>query len=216
MRCTGSPVPTATLLDPGAAAWSAVPAELIDLGGTPLANQPSGFVRSYDPARVGRVKRLEVRTTHADDTILFRLLWADDTRNLEVTDNDTFPDGCGILFPLADGDVPIQEMGGPGKPVNAWFWRADFEDRPRNVVAEGLGTTRATARSLVSARSRWEGGGWQVVLARPLAVPEQLGEAVQLAVGSSTKVGFAVWEGSNGERGGIKAFSREWRRLEIA
>jgi DMSO reductase family type II enzyme heme b subunit len=204
------------LLDPVGAAWSRVPAETIDLSATPLASQPSSFVRSYDPAKVGRVKRVEVQTVHNDSTIFFRLSWQDEQRNLEAAENNQFPDGCGILLPLDGGDPPMQEMGGPGAPVNAWFWRADFGDQARNVVAEGLGTTRATEHSPLRARSAYEDGAWHVVLARRLVVPEQSGEVAPLNPGSATRVGFAVWEGGNGERGGLKAFSREWRELDIA
>jgi steroid C-25 hydroxylase gamma subunit len=203
------------LFDPAAAAWSSVPAETVELSATPLASQPSSFVRSYDPTKIGRVKRVEVQTVHTDSTIYFRLSWQDEHENLDVTDNNQFPDGCGILLPLDGGDPPLQEMGGPGAPVNAWFWRADFGDQARNVIAEGLGTTRSTAHSPLRARSLYEGDVWHVVLARPLSVPEQEGEAVQLAPGSPTRVAFAVWEGGNGERGGLKAFSREWRELDI-
>jgi DMSO reductase family type II enzyme heme b subunit len=48
------------------------------------------------------------------------------------------------------------------------------------------------------------------VIGRPLQVKE---EAVNLAPGQPNVVGFAAWEGGNGERGGVKAFSKEWRDL---
>src|SRR5512140_3145154 len=92
------------LFDPDASAWSNIPAETIDLSATPLASQPSGFVRSYDPAKVGRVKHVEVQAVHNDTAIFFRLSWQDEQKNLEVTDNNQFPDGCGILLPLNGGD----------------------------------------------------------------------------------------------------------------
>src|SRR5512143_3283992 len=126
MHCARVNLADDQFFDPDSPAWSSIPAEAIDLSATPLASQPSSFVRSYDPAKVGRVKHLEVQTVHNDATIFFRLVWLDDQRNLEVTENNQFPDGCGILMPLDGGDPPMQEMGGPGAPVNAWFWRADF------------------------------------------------------------------------------------------
>ncbi len=33
--------------------------------------------------------------------------------------------------------------------------------------------------------------------------------------GQTTKTGFAVWQGSNQERAGIKATTLEWQPLEI-
>ena len=132
-----------------------------------------------------------------------------------MTDSNVFPDGCGILMPLAGGNPSIDEMGSKDAPVNAWFWRADDEDVARNVVAQGLGTTESTERSPIRARAKWGQGAWAVVFARALAVPEQKSETVQLAAGTSVQVAFAVWEGSNGERGGIKSFSKEWRTLTL-
>ncbi len=64
-------------------------------------------------------------------------------------------------------------------------------------------------------QSTWGNGAWAVVFARPLAVPELKDEAVQLAPGKPVKIGFAVWEGSNGERAGVKSFSKEWRELTL-
>ena len=46
-------------------------------------------------------------------------------------------------------------------------------------------------------------------------MPEYKDEAVQLAPGGAVKIGFAVWEGSNGERAGVKSFSKEWRELAL-
>jgi DMSO reductase family type II enzyme heme b subunit len=83
------------------------------------------------------------------------------------------------------------------------------------VVAEGLGTTRATESQPILARSAYAHGVWTVVLARDLAAGAGAGETARLAGGTSVEIGFAVWEGGNGERGGVKSYSREWRRLAI-
>ncbi len=58
-------------------------------------------------------------------------------------------------------------------------------------------------------------GVWRLVIGRPFSVPESAEEAVPLEPGKKVKVGFAVWEGSIGERAGFKAYSQEWRELEI-
>jgi len=100
--------------------------------------------------------------------------------------------------------------------VNAWFWRGDYEDgKAQNTFAKGLGTTEFSKSSPIQAKATWQNGTWAVVFARALAVPEQKDEAVQLAEGSAVKIGFAVWEGSNGERAGVKSFSKEWRDLTL-
>lgn len=215
MKCTKVQASRDALLDPANKAWSRVPGQFIEMGPTPLANQPSEYVKvSRDERQIGKVRSLLVQAAHNGTDIFFRLTWEDANRNVEVTENNQFPDACGILLPLNGGDPPIDEMGSREAPVNAWYWRADF-DKPKNVIAHGLGTTEYTARSPLEARAVWGHGAWAVVLARPLAVPELKDETAQLAGGTTTRVGFAVWEGSNGERAGIKSFSREWLDLVI-
>ena len=216
MECGKKTVSADRLIDPNASAWRGIPGEAIELAATPLASQPSEYIRaSRDAATIGKVRELLVQSVHDGRDIFFRLTWTYESRDHEVTDSNVFPDGCGILMPLADGNPPIDEMGSKDAPVNAWFWRADLEDAARNVVAQGLGTTEATKRSAIRARATWGNGAWAVVFARALAVPEQKGETVQLAPGRSVEVAFAVWEGSNGERAGIKSFSKEWRTLKL-
>jgi steroid C-25 hydroxylase gamma subunit len=204
------------MLDPDAGAWSALPAEAIKLTATPLANQPSEYIKaSRNERAIGKVGTVAVQSAHNGSEVFFRLSWGDPERNTEITDTNVFPDGCGILMPLAGGDPPIDEMGSKDAPVNAWFWRADRHDHAVNVHAAGLGTTTYSEKSYVRARSVWRDGTWSVVFARPLLVRKQKSEAVQLAAGRTVRVGFAIWEGANGERGGLKSFSKEWRDLTL-
>jgi len=216
MQCQKVSLASERLLDPAAGEWSGIASEALKMDATPLANQPSEYIKaSRDEKKIGKVRNLVVQAAHNGSQIFFRLSWEDDSQNNAITDNDTFADGCGILMPLKGGDPPIDEMGSKDFPVNAWFWRADFNDRARNTIAQGLGSTQFTKECPIQVKSLWKPGAWTVVFARALAVPEQKDEAVQLAAGQSVKVGFAVWEGSNAERGGVKSFSKEWRELVL-
>jgi DMSO reductase family type II enzyme heme b subunit len=216
MKCSKVNASAAELLDPGSAAWTGIAGEPLKLDATPLANQPSEYIKaSRDERQIGKVRSLLVQAAHNGSEIFFRLQWEDGEKNVQITDTNIFPDACGILMPLNGGEPPIDEMGSKDAPVNAWYWRADSEDKPYNTVAQGLGSTRFTERCAIRAKSLWGSGAWAVVLARPLAVAAQKEEATQLEVGRTIKVGFAVWEGSNGERAGVKSFSKEWRELTI-
>jgi len=197
-----------TLLNPASPEWEKVPVETINMGGTPLANQPSRYIRTAWADRpIGKVRFLNVRAAHNGKDLLFHLEWRDESCDVDYSGRG-FPDGAGVLFPL-NGDAPLTSMGSEEAPVNAWFWRADQPEAARNVRAQG------TEKSRIAARSEWKDGTWRLVLSRPLAVADQKGEAVQLAAGGSTKVAFAVWEGGSGERAGIKAFSKQWRELTL-
>ncbi|HVN87449.1 MAG TPA: ethylbenzene dehydrogenase-related protein, partial [Candidatus Binatia bacterium] len=204
------------LLDPLSAEWQSIPGEALKMDATPLANQPSEYIKaSRNEKQIGKVKNLLVQSVHNGSDIFFRLTWEDANKSVDITDNNMFPDGCGILMPLNGGDPPIDEMGSKDAPVNAWFWRADFADTPRNTVARGLGSTQFSKKCPIQAKSMWGQGAWAIVFTRALAVPDQKDEPAQLAAGGKVKIGFAVWEGSNGERAGVKSFSKEWRELEL-
>jgi DMSO reductase family type II enzyme heme b subunit len=216
MHCTKVTVSRDRLLDPTATEWSSIAGESLKLDATPLANQPSEYIKaSRDEKQIGKIRSLMVQAVHTGTDILFRLSWEDGNKNVEITDNDVFPDGCGILMPLGPGDPPIDEMGSKDAPVNAWFWRADLKDQPHNTVAKGLGTTVFSKTCPIQTKSLWGNGAWAVVFARALAVPDLKDETTQLAPGATVRVGFAVWEGSNGERAGVKSFSKEWRELTL-
>lgn len=220
MQCKKVTAAREQLLDPGAVEWGSIPAEPLTMTATPLANQPSEYIKaSRDEKQIGKVRNLTVQAAHNGKDILIRLSWEDASENVMITDNNQFPDGCGILMPLASdpqkGDPPIDEMGSKDAPVNAWFWRADLKDVPHNTFARGLGSTQFSKTCPIQTKSAWGPGGWAIVFARALAVPEQKDEMTQLAAGSSVKIGFAVWEGSNGERAGVKSFSKEWRELQL-
>lgn len=217
MECKKVNATREQLLEPLGAPWEGVAGETIKMAATPLANQPSEYIKaSRDETKIGAVRSLMVQSVNNGTDIFFRLSWEDAEKDVEMTDNNRFPDGAGILMPLKAGEPPpIDEMGSRDVPVNAWFWRSDLGDKARNTVANGLGTTRYTERSPIVAHSAYGHGAWAVVFARPLAVPEFKGDATELKAGEAVKVGFAVWEGSNGERAGVKSFSKEWRDLTI-
>jgi DMSO reductase family type II enzyme heme b subunit len=204
-----------SLLDAAAPQWKGASVETVALKGTPLTLQPSAYIKAaWKDREIGKVKSVKVSALHNGEDVFFRLAWADPDDDERIADNDVFPDGAALLFPM-NGDAPLQTMGSKTQPVNAWQWRADFGEHGRNNVAEGLGTTRLSEASHVRCRASWDHGSWQLVITRPLAAPGDPGESVQLRPGSSQKVAIAIWEGANGERGGIKAFSQAWRQLDL-
>jgi DMSO reductase family type II enzyme heme b subunit len=208
-------VPDAALRDPHSSVWSSVQEESLGLTPTPLGLQPSPYIIvSRATMEIGRVKQVRVRSAHNGGTIAFHLGWEDSSRDVKTLDTNVFPDGAGILFPLK-GDAPISTMGDETHPVNAWYWRADRPGQAHNNVAGGLGTTRVTEQKSIAVSAEWGQGRWQVVFSRGLQVPAPEGEAIQFGAGTAVKVAFAVWEGANGERAGIKAFSPEWLSLTL-
>lgn len=205
------------LLDSRNGFWKSNPMLKVETAATPLANQPSPYIKGvYDESKIGAVKELKISTVHNNEDIFFYFEWASPKPNREIGDINVFPDGLGILFPFGDIEkTQIKEMGSKEFPTNSWYWRPDFKEKPKNQVAHGLSTSLYTEKSSVRSHSSWDNKTWCLVISRPLKVSGQGEEAVQLTPGASIGIGFAVWEGSNGERGGVKAFSKEWRELVL-
>lgn len=203
------------LMDPTHAAWGRAAARRVRLIGTPLAMQPTESIRvSWRDRPVGAVDGVSLAALHTGRALALRLEWEDAHEDLEIRENTQFPDAAALLFPSVE-NAPLLTMGAPGMPVTAWYWRADEPDRGRQLVAEGIGSSRTVDREQVRTRGTWKEGRWSVVLSRALEIrsPEPV---VQLRAGTGLPIGVAVWEGSHGERGGIKAFSPGWPRLELA
>ena len=202
------------LIDCNGAHWTEAGKILMELTATPLANQPSPYIKAtYDEKKIGAVKQIKVQSYHNAKQIFFYFEWESPTPNYEIGNIGTFPDGVAILLPFKDYEkTPIKEMGTKDYPTNGWYWRPDFEDKPKNQVAHGLATSLYTETSSIYSHSKWEDGKWRVVIGRNLKVSE---EAVNLEPGLKTMIGFAAWEGQNGERGGVKAFSKEWAEFVL-
>ncbi len=208
--------PVEWLLDPAADPWHKTRAERLAMTGTPLVLQPTAAIRAaWTGKHIGAVEKVEIAALHNGEVLAFRLEWADGSENRDPNDTTAFSDAAAVLFPVVDG-APAISMGGPKLPVNAWYWRGDSDAQGRQVVAEGIGTSRTVDVSLVHTHGVWKDGRWRVVIARALRV-QSSEPVVQLDAGSGAHFAVAVWEGSHRERGGIKAFSgAEWRSLSLA
>lgn len=214
MRVRRVDAPAEELREPGGAGWRRVPGSTVVLSPTPLEMQPSEYVRvSWKGRPYGLASSLNVSAAHNGREIFFRLRWADASKDDLIADINQFADAAAVLFPL-NGDAPLFGMGAPGKPVNAWLWRADWE-RPKNVAAEGMGSTERRDDAALTGSARYARGRWDVVLAHPFAAKDAPAGTVALRPGSTSKVAFAIWQGANQERAGIKAFSPDWQTLEI-
>jgi len=208
-------IDAAQLGDLDHAAWSGAEPEDVQLAPVPLELQPSAYLsRGPKDRPVGRVQRLRVRSLHNQNEVAFLLEWDDPRADLVPADNDVFPDGAALLFPL-HGEAPLMTMGSPDAPVAAWYWRADRPGHGRSNIATGLGTTRVVDEQSIATHAAWRAGRWRLVFTRPLHVLAAEAESIQLRVGEPFKVAFAVWEGGNGERGGIKSFSPSWHEVTL-
>jgi DMSO reductase family type II enzyme heme b subunit len=202
------------LLDSASPVWRQASVQTFVLSPTPLDMQPTEYVRvSWRGRPYGTLPSMRVSALHNGQHIFFRLVWQDDTVDGRITDINQFVDAAAVLFPVV-ADAPLLGMGGKGKPVNGWLWRSDWE-RPQNMAAEGVGTTQRREDAALASQARHTRGRWDVVLSRSMNGKGAPEGTVVLAPGAAWKVAFAVWQGANQERAGIKAFSLDWQNLQI-
>lgn len=200
-------------IDPAAGAWAQCGSEVVTLTPAPVALVSAVSPYVAGSTGHGRVPQVEARAAHDGKDVWLRLAWPDATRDDRLVDLDRFADAAAVLFPLVDGADPFL-MGAPGKPVNAWLWRADTP-APFDVFAEGYATSRRrpATKSGLAARARHDGQGWAVVFQRPLAAADS--GCVTLAPGTPAQVAFAIWDGAARDRSAQKAVSAGLLPLEI-
>lgn len=202
------------LLDPASPAWRRARAEKLVMSPAPLDIQTTEYVRvSWKGRPYGTVTSMQVSALHNGRDIFFRLVWQDDSVNREIADINQFVDAAAVMFPMVP-DAPLIGMGTTGKAVNAWFWRADWE-RPQNLATEGMGTSQRREDPALASQARHTRGRWDLVLSRSLDMKGAPPGTAVLAPGATAKVAFAVWQGANQERAGIKAFSLDWQELQV-
>lgn len=114
VRFSGAAISTA----PDDAVWNDVPA--LDL---PLIPQ-AGITPSLLTASVSSVA---VQAIHDGQRVAFRMVWDDETRDVEAGRPDVFRDSAAIQFPVEDV-IPSICMGAAGQVSNIWHWKADWQE----------------------------------------------------------------------------------------
>ncbi len=90
--------------------------------------------------------------------------------------------------------------------------RADRTSGADNLLAGSFGTLTASEAQVVAGTGVWDDGKWRVVFSRDLTVGD---EYAQFAEGDRTNIAFAVWNGANAERDGMKSVS-QFMTLEVS
>jgi len=198
MKVAKVSAPAAELADPAAAVWRGVPSESVSLAPVPLAAQPTEYIRqAWANKAYGRTSEAMVAAASDGQRLYLRLEWEDDEKP-----NGEFQDAVAGVFP-ADGDAPLATLGDANKPLAVWYWEPGRAG-PLNLTARGPGVFHKDNSAALSANGALNERRWSVVISGPAAAAK------------AGKVGVAVWNGSNEERAGLAAVSRDWLKLELA
>lgn len=219
------------LIDPMATEWSRATSTEVSLYPQDLLSPRGG----------GSTSLLTVKAVRTSDVLILRLDWNDTTCD-DSTSSSTFKDGAAVQFPVGDPRSKNLAMGHSANPVNIWHWQADASARELNVqiprslrnadskkqrskrhqvmpgssfqelVASGIYTQQMKPNQLqkLEGRATWRDGRWYLTILRPLGAK---GDGPNFD-GDSIPVAFAIWNGSAGERLGMKSVSN-WTVLSL-
>ncbi|MBI2060986.1 MAG: hypothetical protein HYT87_14565 [Nitrospirae bacterium] len=133
-----------------------------------------------------------------------------------------YPNGWWDVYPFLNGAYPFltedsltgrQTMNySPGtyvgNPVSLMKRKVPVEE----LIAEGFGTLTTQPRQDASGRGEWKSGAWTVVLIRPLVSKDAMDSV--LPFDGESKIAFALWNGSDEDRGARKHYF-PWIPLKI-
>ncbi|MDB4542762.1 ethylbenzene dehydrogenase-related protein [bacterium] len=195
----------ANLDDPESVAWRDAQEYSMELGMAPPVH-PSVNLR-YD-ATTPAVK-VFLRAATDGNKLYLRLRWADESQNTANSRTD-FADGAAVQFALGDAASTSFMMGAANGPVNIWYWKAG-QTTAQNLAAGGFGsTTQLDGAGLASSDVYRSAGEWVVVFSRPLEVQGE--HQVTLDKGQAN-MAFALWQGEQKQRDGLKHVSMGWVSL---
>ncbi len=203
------------------ASRASLPVSLLLSGDMPAWTMPSAEIHlnrtpplfETDPRDDGRRPVARVQLQVADSVLYVRLVWSDSTadsvpaakrypdageaaiykRQSELIDK--FSDAACVMLPKQSNDagpLPSLMMGDQTDQVWLYYWRngRGFE----RLEAAGRGTTTLNGVSFHGS-ARYEKGQWVVVFEIPVSQSK------------NTPMAFAVWNGSQGQRDGLKYYS---------
>ena len=193
------------LSDPDNILWREADEYQMDLGLAPPVH-PSINLR-HDPSQ--QAVSVYLRAATDGDRLYLRMRWPDASQNT-ATGRSDFADAAAVQFSLGDAATTSFMMGATNGPVNIWYWQAG-QEQAQNLAAGGFGsTTRLQPGGLTATGTYRENGEWVVVFSRPV---NQTGEhEVQLDT-MRASMAFALWQGEDRQRDGLKHVSMGWVSL---
>ncbi|MCK9285259.1 MAG: hypothetical protein M0P39_13370 [Rhodocyclaceae bacterium] len=188
--------------------WSGGDSTQVEMIATPLPMQPTGYViKSWAEKPYGTIKTLTVDAVHDGHALAVRLQW--EVPPATTTD---FPPAVAFALPVK-ATSPLVLMGMAEAPMHILRWQGGAQAGVRSVLAKGIGSSNHGPDVGQKALARQDGNRFSVVITRVLGSGAG---AAPLKAGTTTKIGFAAWDGGNEERAGIKSFSVDWLDLVLA
>ncbi|MEH6581178.1 MAG: hypothetical protein V7754_04525 [Halioglobus sp.] len=190
-------------VDPDDSRWAGLAEEVVPMMQTPVALQPTQYIRvKWESLPYGQTASISTRAVHDGKRIAFFCEWQCAVEHKK--------DAVAIALPIR-GQPILMTMGSADSPIHFLHWLAG-KPGVRSTHSQGIGSTQQGVAVVADGKGTWNDGVRRVVITR------QLGgfiEGAPLLAGKSSKIGYAVWQGANDERAGLKSFSIDWKPLDI-
>ncbi len=198
--------------DPDDIIWERLPEYRVQVLPAPAVHPSVELRVNYDDP--GYYVYLHLART--SERLYVRMRWRDDTHDTATT-KDRFRDAAAVQFSLGDDATSYLMGSGPQEAVNIWYWPGDGTP-VQNLAAGGYGSTTILPSQSVTGDAHYENNDgdpneWAVVMSRPLAVEGDFEASFRRY---EVPVAFAVWQGSDGQRDGLKHVSDGWVILDMA
>lgn len=192
--------------DPDDIIWDRLPEYRVSMSPAPGVHESVELRVNYD----AEPRPLYFTLAKTSERFYVRLRWVDDTRDT-ATRFDRFRDGAAVQFSLGDDETSYIMGDGPNSAVNIWYWRSG-DNAVQNLAAGGPGSTTMLDQQPVSGDSLYfnndgDPNEWTVVMSRPLAVAGDYDASLRR---DTVPIAFALWQGSDGQRDGLKSVSDGW------
>ncbi len=178
---------------------------------------------------------LSVKAVYNEDALMILLEWddrtlsdPDDKVSREIAGGAHYPDALAVEFPMANPSTgksstpPFFGEGDLEHQVNIWYWRGTEGVTEESGGGEvklynAAGITKRKERKPemagVTARGVYKDGTWRVVMKRPLRT-DNPDTVIQFDATTTLPVAFALWDGSNLERGS-KHVLTSWHKISF-
>lgn len=198
--------------DPDDIIWERLPEYRVAMNPAPAVHDSVDLRVNYD----ADTTQLYMTLAKTSERFYVRLRWVDETRDT-ATSFDRFRDGAAVQFSLGDDNTSYLMGDGPDSAVNIWYWRSD-DGSVQNLAAGGPGSTTMLDDQPVSGDAIYmandgDPNEWVVVMSRPIAAE---GEYTASFDRDSVPMAFAVWQGSEDQRDGLKTVSDGWILLDMS
>lgn len=170
----------------------------------PAQLSPGNYVRSAYASQVTPVvNKLNIDAQRSGDSWEIRLQWRCENPVTSLQGStDRFVDAAAILVPTHEQSQWLT-MGSAEAPVEGVLWRPDRSDLIR-ISAQGLGSVQRHAPAPTwRIKASHDNGIYTLHWLLPKWDP----------LNRFSRCGFALWNGAQQQRGGVKSVSTEWVTL---